>query len=335
MYNKCKKFWKEKKRIIYLGLAAFLTLLITSYFLFPMLEQMIADKFVFNELTTNWNLSSRTMPLWSLFLEFPNYILSNEWMPPGIGLSFVFLIYCYIKNFKSANSFMHFCFITGIIVLFCLTNLFPWNFLQSIMSPIQFPWRFLFISTLLISIGGGLLFNQLEHNINEKIKILFMLCVLPILLVSLLNFRSQNVKEVGNYYIAFGEYLPEYADEKYILDRGNIITSEKEAIYTFDRNGVNLDIYFSDNNSENKFELPLLYYKGYVANINGEKINTYKTTNGLVGIDIPNIENGNIYVRYEGTVVQKVSKLISLISIVLFISWFIVIKRKKVKNENN
>lgn len=321
-----KKLFKDKKRISYLVIAALITVLLTSYFVLPMLEQMISGKFSFNDLSETSKLLKRALPIWSIFIEFPFHILSKMWIPSGIGIGFLILVYYYIKSFKKCSRFVHFCFISSIVFLLCATNLFPWNLFQGILSPIQFPWRFYLIAVVLLSIGGSVLLSEIKIDLDKQFKKVFLVCLIPVISVVIVNFCEINVKDFNQYEISFGEYMPSQADKKYILARGDVITTNNPLVHSYSRNGLKLNIKFSDNTGNNNLELPLLYYKGYVANLNGQKIDIYETNNGLVGLDISQ-ESGTIIVNYAGTSIQCISKIISFITLLTFISILIIKKR--------
>lgn len=321
-----KKLFKEKKRILYLVLAALATVCLTAYFIFPMLEQMLSGKFIFNNLDETSKLLERSLPIWSIFIEFPYHVLRKLWIPTGIGIGFIVLIYYYFKNFKNYDKFIHFCFITAMIFLICATNIFPWNLFQNILSPIQFPWRFYFISVLLLSVGSGLMLSKSTKDINKRARVLFILFLIPVITISTVNFFEKNIKEVGDYEISFGEYMPLSADKNYILERKDVITTTYPLEHSFTRNGLKLTINYNNNQGNNNLELPLLYYKGYKAISNDKELNVYQTNNGLVGVDI-NDEEGTIYVYYGGTKIQKLSKIVSIITMIVFVIYLRLRKR--------
>lgn len=321
-----KKLFKEKKRILYLVLAALATVCLTAYFIFPMLEQMLSGKFIFNNLDETSKLLERSLPIWSIFIEFPYHVLRKLWIPTGIGIGFIVLIYYYFKNFKNYDKFTHFCFITAMIFLICATNIFPWNLFQNILSPIQFPWRFYFISVLLLSVGSGLMLSKSTKDINKRARVLFILFLIPVITISTVNFFEKNIKEVGDYEISFGEYMPLSADKNYILERKDVITTTYPLEHSFTRNGLELTINYNNNQENNSLELPLLYYKGYKAISNDKELNVYQTNNGLVGVDI-NDEEGTIYVYYGGTKIQKLSKIVSIITMIVFVIYLRLRKR--------
>lgn len=329
-----KKFWNEKRRIFYLLLAAGLTVLLTSFYTFPMLEQMASGKFYFNHLDSTSNLQLRSLPIWSLFLEIPYDKLVDFWIPSGLGISFLIMGYLYFKNRKESNGFTKFCFYTSFILMIVSTNLFPWNLFQNVFSVIQFPWRLYFLVVVLLSIGSGILLSQMKIGLEKVFSKFFLVCLIPVIVVGITSFTSSTVKEVKGYTISFGEYMPDEASQSYILNRGEKLTSTEPIEATFTRDGLNITIEFYCNNVEsanNVLELPLLYYKGYQANINGTWMETEKTEHGLVGVRIGDIEEGKIEVGYRGTKVQHISKITSISTLIgVMIVW---IYQRRKKNE--
>ena len=326
-----KKLFQEKKRILYLIVAALATLCLTAYFIFPMLEQMLSGKFIFNNLDETSKLLERSLPIWSIFIEFPYHVLRKLWIPTGLGIGFIILIYYYFKNFKDNDKFTNYCFITGIIFLICSTNLFPWNLFQGILSPIQFPWRFYFVSVLLLSIGSGVMLSKQNVEIEKKAKFLFIIFLIPVITIGTLNFFEKNIKEVGEYEISFGEYMPLSANKDYILKRGDVITSKYPLNHSFTRNGLSLEIEYHNNEGTNSLELPLLYYKGYKASTSEKELDVYQTDNGLVGVDIDTNEDV-VYVSYAGTKIQKLSKAISVVAVLIF-AIYLYLKKRGVADE--
>ena len=324
-----KKFIKEKKRILYLLISAIITICLTAYFTLPMIEQMIDNEFAFNNLEETSRLLGRSAPIWSIIIEFPYELIKSVWIPPGIGIGFALLIYYYFKNRKNNDKFTKLCFIIGILFLICSTNLFPWNLFQSLLAPIQFPWRLYFITVLFLSIGAGTMLSNNTNLIEKKTKYLFLIFLIPVITVSTTSFLEKNVKEVGNYNVSGGEYIPANTNKKSILERGEIITSTYPLEYTINRNGLELEIEYHKNEKNNSLELPLLYYKGYKAVTEENEINIYQTSNGLVGIDV-DTSDGIINVSYEGTKIQKISKIISLVSLIILILY---LKKDLFKNK--
>lgn len=319
------KFIKEPKRILYLFLAALITFLLTCYFLLPMLEQMLDRDFFIYNIDKTSNLQTMAVPIWAIFIETYWPGLVKEWIPSGIGLGIIFIIINFLKNFKKQTSFAKVIFILAIICLLVSTNLFPWNAFQKIFKFIQFPWRFYFVTTLLVSLGASSIVKIDKFN-----KYQLLLCAFLITLPIIINifYKYEDTVTSYNYYsAAFGEYLPTNANLKFMY-RYNNISSSHPINLDYERNGLQLNINFDDNSAKNYLEFPLLYYKGYTAFVNGKKIETYQTKHGLVGITLDDVESGTIEVGYTGTMIQKISRIISAMTL-LTCTCIVMFKKKK------
>ena len=77
-------------------------------------------------------------------------------------------------------------------------------------------------------------------------------------------------------------------------------------------------------NGEQSVTLDLFCYKGYSIEVNGKKINYTAGQNGCIEI-IPPSDSGTVIVYYEGTALQKVSLIVSLISLLIY-STFVIYK---------
>ena len=323
----------KNKRYLYLIISALITLLITSYFLIPMIEQMLSQKFYFNN-TSNieeFKLYNRTVPIYLLFLEVPNLrdVLFNKyWTPAGIGIIFLYFIYRKFKD-KNKDIFINQCFYISIITLFFIGIPLFWkiSIVNKLFYIVQFPWRFYLIPTLLLTISGSMLFSK-----NESLKLIkysSIISLISLISIFIICIVPNRLYKIDGYDTAFSEYLPVEVNKEYIENRNDII-SNNEIKYSLKRYKSILEIGFENNNSNNTYlELPLIYYKGYTAKINNSNLEVCKTSNGLVRININDINNGTIKVKYEGTKIFKITKYISLISSILFIIYVV----KEVKYE--
>jgi hypothetical protein len=328
-----KKIIKEK-RYPYIILAAIITLLLTAYFIIPMLEQMKTGKFYYNNTSniSEFELSKRTVPIYLLFLEIPNLrkaLFKKFWVPSGIGIIFIYIIYQKIKN-KKQEKFINQSYIISVITLL-LTSLTPFwkiGIIKKILYPLQFPWRLYIIPTLLLTISGSILISK---NKESKKLLLWTSVISMISLTSMLviSMIPPRVKEVVEYDASYAEYLPIEVDREYIKQRKKIITSNNNVEHSFEKKGTNIKIEFKQNNKNTYLELPLIYYKGYNAKIKEQELETFKTENGLLGVKINDIKEGNIDVTYEGTKITKITKIISLISLTTFIIYIKEVKKNE------
>lgn len=320
-----KKLFKEK-RIYYLILSAIITLLLTSYFLIPMLEQMKSQTFYYSN-TQNieqFKLYKRSVPIYLLFLEIPNFfnvLFNTYWIPSGIGIIFLYLIYKKYKHKEINDIFINQCYFISIISLLLIAFKYFWKLkiIIKLFYPVQFPWRLYIVPTLLLTICGSILLSRIKES-KIIIKNTFLVSMISLISIFIICLFPSRIINIDHYDAYFAEYLPIEVDRDYINKRGNIITTNNEVTHSFIKNGLNIKIDFSNNKYKNTYmELPLVYYKGYTAKNNKNNLELFKTENGLVGVKINDIESGTIDVRYEGTKISKITKYISIISFIVFI----------------
>ena len=105
---------------------------------------------------------------------------------------------------------------------------------------------------------------------------------------------------------------------------------------------------FSGNTSADTYiDLPLINYKGYAAYLDGKKLETgdgvlsadvtvskkkYSVSYGsALRVYVGDAAGGEITVRYEGTFIQKASKIVTLLTLLAAVGLFI---RKKVRSKS-
>ena len=98
---------------------------------------------------------------------------------------------------------------------------------------------------------------------------------------------------------------------------------------------MQLEFDIEDYEAYTILELPYIYYLGYtVTTEQNENVQTFESDNGMLTIKLDeNIESAHITVKYKGTIIEKVSYVISIISIITFISYLFYYKRMS-KQEN-
>jgi len=182
------------------------------------------------------------------------------------------------------------------------------------------------IPTILLTIAGSILISKIKESkkLIRNVCIISSISLISIFIISILPKRIKNIVE---YDASYAEYLPVEIDREYIKNRGKTITSNNEVETNFKKIGTTMDINFKQNEKETYLELPLIYYKGYEANKG--KLEIFKTENGLLGVKINDIKEGKINVEYKGTTLMKITKIISLLSALVFVPYTI----KEVKHE--
>ena len=333
---------KEPKRILYSIIAAVTTLLLTSYTLVPIIEQMTSSKFSVQEVSPFAYKNASTIS---------QILTDGSWMLYSIGyiLMFVSIIYIFVPM-KRKNRFVTICFIAGVIA-FLLTLKTPVLHLIcekiKIYNNIQFAWRLNLIATPLLCIALGYSVDELmPKKINKTIIVLLITVISVVSLISTVEFlENKRVIDVdfSNYIkthgsdIGMGEYLPDGATTKKLKERGPVVTSnDKKFTYTnYKKKGtlINLDYKVSKDNSY--IELPLLYYKGYSYKITSKdgQVEKGQATHGkdmVVKINVSNIKSGHLEVDYTGTTLMKIGDIVTILTLISMIIYIIKRNRSKI-----
>ena len=128
-----------------------------------------------------------------------------------------------------------------------------------------------------------------------------------------------DVKKLGTSYLDYRE------NRVYVLDGNSTITNEK-------KKGLQLEFDIENYKANTILELPYTYYLGYtVTTEQNEKIQMFESDNGMLAIKLDeNIESAHITVKYTGTIIEKVSYLISAISVITFVGYVIHSKKQDI-----
>ena len=95
---------------------------------------------------------------------------------------------------------------------------------------------------------------------------------------------------------------------------------------------------FSTEEESAAYYVPMLYYKGYAAVLETDGGETLPLTpehgeNGLIRLKTQNINHGVIRVYYKGTLIQKISDIVSLTALLLIPAAIFLSKRKRLTHE--
>lgn len=298
------KCLKDKKRLLVLIINIIFSMLVTAFFWLPMLEQIFSNKF--NFLINSADFKDNIIPISALLIDFPLINIYDIWIPSGIGLVYYYGIYKYIR-LKIKDKFLFSLFFIGILTIIMTTSKLIWkiDILYKTLNIIQFPWRLYMISTCFLLIGICMLLKKIKTN---AIKL--------IIIYTLIIFVTNTMLYINNVYltkpieneIMLGEYLPKN------FDLGTIENYKNKNI-SYERN--NEITIIEVKNEKEIIETPLIYYKGYKAC--GRKCyEIFKTENGLLGIKTEN-KVDTVNIKYEETIIQRVSRYISVVSTCLMV----------------
>lgn len=165
-------------------------------------------------------------------------------------------------------------------------------------------------------------------------------------------YQRNNEKVEYKYlnYIGSAEYLPSLEgdtsdSDKYIVDyknglikSGNIVYSNGDPEIELKRDNGKLTVEFSNMQKENAFlDVPLLLYKGYTATLDdGTELECYYGNYNRIRVYVGNRSEGTVTFEYAGTLIQKISGIITIISVILMAAYIrmSIVSEKKEKQSS-
>lgn len=340
-----KSMLKEPKRIKYLVIAAIVTIPVISYALFPMIEQLSSNSFYYemNPLMSMENSLLGTSAIISGL--FMGIIYPLRTFTPAIGLLLTcgILLRLFVSGKSARLKSVDIGVIIGLVYVCMSSYWFPWSvFSFNKLGIIQIPWRLYEFASYFFAVAGGYyLALLLKSNLRRLIAGgLVVICTLFVLMNDAKLYHDTRITEdikrealpENRYHLIGLEYLPvKVPSIEYLIERGDSVKSNHSNISGFGRDKSVITFHVDISRVDN-LELPLIYYKGYTAKLNGENICVSESGNGLV--EIAANKSGNIQVYYGGTIIQKLSWIITLLSILGLCFYIFLSKRKRrVSNE--
>ncbi len=345
-----KRLLKEPKRIYYLIVAGAVSLVLVSYFIYPFLEQLISDKFYFQKFKMSpYKTGQSSLEISAIF----------EGMVGGFGFKHVryqlgallilpLFLRLFIGKDHKAQLLKHTdnLVIIGIVLILLMSALAPWESRPlAYLSIIQFPWRLQEFISFFFSIAAAYYLYLFIKTKRYRAVAMLILILLTSIVITIdgRHFAAQDPGvraspsplQKNGLEVMGMEYVPADTPSAHILveERGDSIISlhKNTSVTNFKRDAgiTRFDVSITGND---ELELPLFYYKGYNAKLDGENISVNRSDLGL--IKIPVTHSGTVEVRYTGTIIQKVSFYITIISFLLLFLyiWF---RNRRLKDISN
>jgi hypothetical protein len=358
----CKKLFKEPIRFMYLILAGIVTIPLVAYYIFPMLEQMASNNFYYQEMpVANLPYNNKLSIKEVLSGMFGGFQINQYNFLPGVGVILIIIAASRIlirkrkeKLLKLADTLL----IIGTICLILTADFIPWaRFPFTLLNVIQFPWRLLEFTTFFFALSGGYYLSILIKNKKAKYITLGIIIVATIVMINIDSYNYNNSPKLSyavgkleirnplpikdnNYHLGNLEYVPRkfpsypqvnFPDKDILISRSNIVAKNKEntiiSNYNTHKGITTIKI---TNTQPDTLEIPKFYYKGYTATFNNKETELFESNIGLINIPIK--KSGEIKLWYKGTLIQKASYIISLISSLIFIIIVLILERKQRKN---
>lgn len=346
---KNKETWKM------IGTNILLILLLSSFYIVPMLEHMVSTEYeVFQEgrMEIEEKLISSKASLLDLVYTEDGNLIKEIGFVTLIGL--LLTIIARKKIEKNIKIIYYFSLIMGIVCIIMSLDIFPFEKMPSILKMIQFTFRLYEFSSFFFIFVAAYNYSVLIKDFQmTDVIVLSTICILLTApYVRHLDFEKSWSEEdlwpavsvtdsTGRVHAgcATFEYLPSKAYENldYIKHRENAIyiLEGYANIEEIEKDGASMEFYVSDVEQDTILELPYIYYLGYeikIENSEGtEKIETTESENGFVQIVLDEDSTGKITVKYTGTTLMKISYIVSFITLVAMIVYLVYTKKKKSK----
>lgn len=344
---------KQPKRLWSLMKATMMSILLVSFFLFPMVEQLMSQKLRVSE-DIAYYLGDSLLSIRDLFLTPFIKGHPKNWFPGGIGMSVIgIFILGYLAQIRSLNKkhsiYSWLALSISLFVLIMMSHLFPWYEVLKVMpifESLQFVWRLLMVATAFLTVSFAIFYSHLD---DSKLGKSLAMLVLVSSMVTAVSAQIATLNEVSkvdstilareevseyavndrNYQVGNAEYVPLRTDIVSMYGLENRYRFNQEVDYEATQQGTTIVMDFKNQTQPYlKIEVPLLYYKGYQAKLetNGEKVPLEVSSgyNGALRFSIPDVVGeGKVTIYYGGTTLQHLTLAISAVSFIGFVGLMI------------
>ena len=336
LLTQIRRLLKNSGIIIDILKAAVFSIGLCAFFLFPMLEQKYAvPEIKINQVTSgklDMSYATSTQSIGNVLLFFQSDGLDKRiYYYPGWPLLSVPLLGIMLLLRKEKNLYAaHLMTAAGFIILLVSTDLFPWQMIQPFLNDIQFTWRLVQTTVIFLSISGGIYVSRfcLTDQITRRVFLVqLLICTIPAVM-AVASIRQHRLHDSNEFYLqnhhTYGsEYMFPELSRKYIKENISTLTDNagNASFSDFRRNDLKIEFAYNENReNEIDFTVPFLYYKGYAAAVRDADDKTMKLSaeaaeNGFVRIRGNAPPHGHISVWYDGTIIQKISDIISLLTL--------------------
>ncbi len=268
----------------------------------------------------------------------------NDEMPMGIGLTMLLILVVALsiavcsKNRRIAKPVSLLSGIT-LVSLWMSTCYFPYDFIATYIHPlarvisrVQFPWRYLMIATLAISVSSIYIMQYMEEG-HKKYYEVFYALIFVLTLYQSVNFISYRNAE-NDYYINamnVDQIATPLIDNdtlywfngmsREVLENRNVYVSDDSLTVTVLYDNVpSYGMQVTNSSGADAFvEPPILGYKGYHAYSTAGELPVDESDTYRLRVTVPAGFDGAINIEFKEPVVWRICEIISLLSLVAVI----------------
>ena len=182
----------------------------------------------------------------------------------------------------------------GTVALLCATDAFPWKWACTLRRPfgtvfmqVQFPWRLVGVASPLLSLAAAYGFLKEDKTARAGMTILLTLSVVFCGFTLTAHLQNETLFTEDAFIdtrITQFEYTY-VSTEKEALEAGRISADGNPVdVLEYDRSGSSLRALISHDGGCSYLEMPMLYYPGYRATVDGAERTVTRGTNNVLRI---------------------------------------------------
>ncbi len=356
-----KRLWAFIKTVLF-------TLALNAWFLVPFADFTLTEKVRITQAGEVRMIQKTGLFLPQLMGLFPGYSLitrdaqdgmASE-MPLYLGLALVLgMVLCAVmlwaagkeERGKKRQAFVF--LLLGVLTAWMCTVYFPWDristmlpgmpWIASLVSTLQFAWRFLALSSVLAAAatGFGLLLLRRREGRGAFVTAALVLCLLTGISGMYLMYqcvfyggsivRSDMRHENTAHAVSGAEYELVGADYSVMTQIFEPRAYGEIQVSDYTKNGTSISLHVENGGTEGYVLLPLQAYRGYHVTSAGGEITDRHLSRGegaVVRVDIPAGYRGRISVRYGGFWYWRVAEAVSL-AVMLYLGWTVWRQKKR------
>lgn len=264
----------------------------------------------------------------------------DECMGPLIWIALFLGIFSFkYETRKNIRQLLYAFILFGLLGVFLSSKCFPWSYVDNwthgiLNAMIQFPSRFLMMTTLLFSFIGGIGLVRLFPSLQGR-------CFLMLFIVAMLNGAQtiprykESVSDETS--IQFGEGVsPYFVKEEYQFWGTDVINTRDHSlmisdgieIKSYEKKGTSCFLDFSAE-MDGSVTFPLFGFDGYYVELNGNRIGWHRGFNNRLTVDITEGASGTITVAYRGKIFWTILDIFSfMMFIIVFVKWISISMRE-------
>lgn len=374
-----KKVWNVKSfgQMAVMGLTI---LGLTAFFTLPMMEAKVLGNYgIFDaEYSASYFGANPGAVHWQAEIVPPSQTLWSSYSPEkttlqnlAIGATAIVVLLGFpflrkkILNVEERR-FVTSLYVITIVAILMTTPLVKWEWMPSFLYSIQFPWRFLEVSCVTVSMIAGYMAYLIMREVSEeRQKVLVIVLGLLVLYPSTDMFTVNTSKhwpigmippavltngsagwqvEYAPMELICGEGVPNLPDcgieviQYYVDERGREVEVVDGDVKVGEvvRDGTRTE-FVVQNAEAGTIEIPLIWYPGYQAVMDGEKLEVKPSERlGFVAVVVPAESEGKIVrVKYGMSLATKAGVVITGITGLIWLGVGINMVRKRGKVKGN